>query len=571
MNERQVLRLRDCLTRSEIMTVIAIALASAVSVIFLFLSMKTVLKTLEHGNTSLTISENLTALAILLAAAIAYSALKGLEFAVPEAIGFQAINRLRLSLHKHMSGMSARQIQHRSRGSLILRLTGDLTMLRTWLSRGLGRGTIAGISMLACILIVATISPKLAGVITICLFSGIIASLAIGRRLQKVTARVRRKRSLLTSNIDEQVHGLATIQTSGRFNGELSRLARQSESLTASLVKEARLRGFLRSAASASGWIAMCAILAVGGFDIANGALDLSSIMVAIVATRLLQGYVSTLGLVYEYWCRAEVSRRKLEDFLNSSSRLLADPALEHLRHSRAPIRFESLRVDGALQDITALVPAGWHVAIVGPSGSGKTTLLHSIARMVKPQDGSVFIGDQDLESCQIASVFRKIGLVSPDLPLLRGTIRRNLCYRKPSAGDAEISALLTRCGLKPLVDSFSDGLDHWITEDGRNISVGERQRLALARAMMGSPPILLLDEPIALLDRKNRQIFRRIIAQYAGTILHVTEDPDDIAIADLVWTMENGRLVSVEAPQTYLNRMRQQPDAIHPLFSLVG
>lgn len=571
MNERQVLRLRECLTRSEIMTVIAIALASAVSVIFLFLSMKTVLKTLEHGNTSLTISENLTALAILLAAAIAYSALKGLEFAVPEAIGFQAVNRLRLSLHKHMSGMSARQIQHRSRGSLILRLTGDLTMLRTWLSRGLGRGTIAGISMLACILIVATISPKLAGVITICLFSGIIASLAIGRRLQKVTARVRRKRSLLTSNIDEQVHGLATIQTSGRFNGELSRLARQSESLTASLVKEARLRGLLRSAASASGWIAMCAILAVGGFDIANGALDLSSIMVAIVATRLLQGYVSTLGLVYEYWCRAEVSRRKLEDFLNSSSRLLADPALEHLRHSRAPIRFESLRVDGALQDITALVPAGWHVAIVGPSGSGKTTLLHSIARMVKPQDGSVFIGDQDLESCQIASVFRKIGLVSPDLPLLRGTIRRNLCYRKPSAGDAEISALLTRCGLKPLVDSFSDGLDHWITEDGRNISVGERQRLALARAMMGSPPILLLDEPIALLDRKNRQIFRRIIAQYAGTILHVTEDPDDIAIADLVWTMENGRLVSVEAPQTYLNRMRQQPDAIHPLFSLVG
>jgi ATP-binding cassette subfamily B protein len=553
------------------MTVIAIALASAVSVIFLFLSMKTVLKTLEHGNTSLTISENLTALAILLAAAIAYSALKGLEFAVPEAIGFQAVNRLRLSLHKHMSGMSARQIQHRSRGSLILRLTGDLTMLRTWLSRGLGRGTIAGISMLACILIVATISPKLAGVITICLFSGIIASLAIGRRLQKVTARVRRKRSLLTSNIDEQVHGLATIQTSGRFNGELSRLARQSESLTASLVKEARLRGLLRSAASASGWIAMCAIIAVGGFDIANGALDLSSIMVAIVATRLLQGYVSTLGLVYEYWCRAEVSRRKLEDFLNSSSRLLADPALEHLRHSRAPIRFESLRVDGALQDITALVPAGWHVAIVGPSGSGKTTLLHSIARMVKPQDGSVFIGDQDLESCQIASVFRKIGLVSPDLPLLRGTIRRNLCYRKPSAGDAEISALLTRCGLKPLVDSFSDGLDHWITEDGRNISVGERQRLALARAMMGSPPILLLDEPIALLDRKNRQIFRRIIAQYAGTILHVTEDPDDIAIADLVWTMENGRLVSVEAPQTYLNRMRQQPDAIHPLFSLVG
>lgn len=571
MNERQVLRLRECLTRSEIMTVIAIALASAVSVIFLFLSMKTVLKTLEHGNTSLTISENLTALAILLAAAIAYSALKGLEFAVPEAIGFQAVNRLRLSLHKHMSGMSARQIQHRSRGSLILRLTGDLTMLRTWLSRGLGRGTIAGISMLACILIVATISPKLAGVITICLFSGILASLAIGRRLQKVTARVRRKRSLLTSNIDEQVHGLATIQTSGRFNGELSRLARQSESLTASLVKEARLRGLLRSAASASGWIAMCAILAVGGFDIANGALDLSSIMVAIVATRLLQGYVSTLGLVYEYWCRAEVSRRKLEDFLNSSSRLLADPALEHLRHSRAPIRFESLRVDGALQDITALVPAGWHVAIVGPSGSGKTTLLHSIARMVKPQDGSVFIGDQDLESCQIASVFRKIGLVSPDLPLLRGTIRRNLCYRKPSAGDAEISALLTRCGLKPLVDSFSDGLDHWITEDGRNISVGERQRLALARAMMGSPPILLLDEPIALLDRKNRQIFRRIIAQYAGTILHVTEDPDDIAIADLVWTMENGRLVSVEAPQTYLNRMRQQPDAVHPLFSLVG
>lgn len=550
---RRTLRFRDCLSRKEITIVVAMALATAAATAVLILAIREILQIIETATVERAFGQLNLPLGILAGSAAIYSLLRAAEFSVSETISFNATHRLRMDIYNHMTGMAPDQIRHRSRGSLILRLTGDLTMLRTWLARGFSRGLVALFSALGCICVVFYFSPMLGGIVTttFCVFA--VVSALLGRRLQRWTRAVRRRRSRLTSNIDEQVHALAVIQVFGRVPGETSRLRQQSENLTEALGREARFRGVLRGVSDFAGWVAVGLALLVGTRLVLAGDIDLSSLFVTLLAIRLTQGYVRSLGNSHEYWRRAAISRAKLEDFLNSSSRAPADALSEQLRHRRAPVSFENVVLPGASHAFSARVDAGHHVAIVGLGGSGKSSLLGLVARLSDPESGTVSIGDQDLAQCQLKSVYKRVGMVSPQLPLMRGTMRRNLTYRNPSASEEDVQALLDACHLHDLVDRLPGGLDFWLTEGGANLPGGTAQRVRLARALFGSPPILLLDDALSGLDEDSSTVFRSVIARYAGTVLSVTDSEDDIAIADTVWRVDRGVLVEELGSERYL------------------
>lgn len=551
------LRFRDCLTGGEIFIIVALALATAVVTAALIFSVREILQLLETSAVARDFAPLTGMLTWLAVAAVLYSILRGLEFSVSESISFRAVHRLRLEIYSHMAGMAPSQIQHRSRGSLILRLTGDLTMLRTWLSRGFSRGLVALFSAMAALLVVAYFSALLAGVVFATFTVFAVVALLFGRRLQHWTRLVRRRRSMMTGNIDEQVHSLAVVQVFGRSAGETSRLENQSQSMTDALVVEARYRGLLRGISDLAGWTAIFLSLVLGANLLLAGQIDLSSLFVTLLAIRLMHAYVRTIGNGHEYWRRAAISRAKLEDFLNSSSRPLTEPAAEPLRHRRAPISFDRVSVEGVLNEFSARVDAGRNVAIVGPSGSGKSTLLNLVARLSEPESGTVAIGDQNLADCQLSTIYKRVSMVSPQLPLMRGTLRRNLTYRNPGASEEDLQALITTCHLQDLIDALPDGLDFWLTEGGANLPLGAAQRIRFARALLGSPPILLLDRAMCGLDDANRIVFRSVIARYAGTILSITEEDQDIAMADIVWQVGGGKLVAETPADEYMRGRR--------------
>ncbi|WP_324826782.1 ABC transporter ATP-binding protein [Qipengyuania zhejiangensis] len=551
--ETRKLRFRDCLSRGEIAIIVLLALVAAIITAALILSVRDILQLLETVAIEQTLAPLTTPLLLFAGIAFVHAMINALEFSIAEAISFRATHRLRMEIYQHMSGMAPHQIQHRSRGSLILRLTGDLTMLRTWLSRGFARGLVALFAAFGSLAVIAYFNVAMAAVVVVTFVAGALVSAILGRFMQRWTRAVRRRRSQLTSNVDEQVNALAVVQVFGRSKGETFRVRRQSEGLTDALINEARFRGSLRGISNFAGWLAVVFALWVGAILMLDGGIDLASMFVVLLAVRLIQGNVRTLGNCHEYWRRAAISRAKLEDFLNSSSRQLANPDEQVLRHRRAPVSFEDVSIEGALDQFTARVDAGRHIAITGHSGSGKSTVLNLVARLAEPQTGAVFIGDQELAECQLASVFKRVGMVSPHLPLMRGTLKRNLIYRKPDATDEEIQALIETSHLGELIASLDGGLDFWLTEGGANLPVGAAQHIRFARALLGGPPVLLLDNAMTNLDEPKRIVLRSVIARYAGTILSVTSDPDDIAIADCVWTLENGRLANVQSAEEYL------------------
>lgn len=504
-------------------------------------------------------------LAALVLLALANAVLRAVEFSVCERIGFEAVRRLRMRIHRHMLGMAPRQIQHRSRGSLLLRMSGDLTMLRTWISRGIGRGTIGAIVLVAGLAAIAWISTLMAVVALLVFLLAAALSLTLGRRLRRVTAAVRRRRSLLTSNIDEQIHSLAVVQLFGRASGEHARLARQNDALTWALVREARIRGRMRGISAGAGWLAVVAVLAAGLVEVAEGYISIGMLVAAATGVRHLTGPLRSLGFAHDYWRRAWVSRRKILDFLASGSRPLADPLHQELRVRRGRIEFDAVTVAGALHDFTATVAPHERIAVVGPSGAGKSTLLGLVARLVEPDEGEVLIDGKPLGASTLLSSFRHIGMVASDLPLMRGTVRRNLTYRRPWAAEAEIWQVLTACRLDAWAVSLPQGLDSWITEGGANIAAGERQRLALARAMLGYPQILLLDEPSANLDEAGRDVLREVVGRYPGTILLATHDMAEAELMDRIWRIEAGRLVETLPGRHGRERPRQDVEDLVP------
>jgi ABC-type multidrug transport system fused ATPase/permease subunit len=486
---------------------------------------------------------------------LANAGLRAAEFILAENLGYDAVRRLRMVMYGHMRSMAPRQIQHRSRGSLLLRFTGDLSMFRTWISRGVARGLIAVMILSVASVVLFVLNPWIALTLVGILSAGAAVTLWSGKRLKRMTTRVRRARALLTSNVDEQINALAVVQVFGRTSGEYERLSRQNDLLTRTLFREARVRGELRGLSAGIAWLGVVGVLAVGTLEVLQGRASVGMVVAAIVAVRQLTGPVRTLGYVHEYWRRAHISRRKIRDFLASRSRPYAAPGMDRLRVRRGRIEFRNVSVEGAVQNITAVVEPRQTVAIVGPVGAGKSTLLGLVARLVEPSEGRVIIDDQPLDERTLRGSYRQISMVGPDLLLMRGTLRRNLTYRNPRASEHEVWRVVMATRLDAMIQQMPGGLDSWITEGGGNLSAGQRQRIALGRAILGNPRILLLDEPTTNLDAESKRVFQQVMTRHHGTVLLVTHDPEEAALADQVWLMREGRIAEVVSGDEFRDR----------------
>jgi ABC-type multidrug transport system fused ATPase/permease subunit len=495
-------------------------------------------------------------LGALVVVVVLYGCARGWEFSVAEKVGYDVVRRLRMEMYAHLQGMTPGHVQGRSRGGLLLRFIGDLSMFRTWISRGLLAAAVAMIVLVPTLVVLTVLNYRMGATLIAVLAAGTAISLANGRAVRQATRKMRRRRSLLTSNLDEQIHSLSVAQVFGRSNGEFTRLSRQNESLTRALNRVAELRGRLRGITGGVALFSVVAVLFVGLLEVRRGTASVGLVLATSVISQLLVTPVRTLGLAHDYWHRSQVSRRKIVDFLHSSSRLLDPPDLAQLRVRHGRIEFREISVPGALSGVTLTAEAGQLIAVTGPNGAGKSTLLKLIARLVEPCGGTVLIDGQDLMGTTPRSTYRKIGMMSPDLPLMRGTVRRNLTYSRPDVDEAEIHRVIHAAGLDAVLAELPGGLTTWLVEGGMNLSVGQRQRIALGRALLGNPPILLLDEPSANLDPTARAQFREIIARHHGTVLLATNDPEEKAMADQVWVLEDGRVRESISGDEYRDRM---------------
>ncbi|GAA3626703.1 ABC transporter ATP-binding protein [Microlunatus ginsengisoli] len=198
------------------------------------------------------------------------------------------------------------------------------------------------------------------------------------------------------------------------------------------------------------------------------------------------------------------------------------------------------------LTDISFRVEAGQTVALVGRSGAGKTTITHLIARLYDVQTGSVRVAGTDVRDLRLDSLHAAVGYVTQDAHMFHDTIRANLSYAKPDAGEAEMRAALAAARIGDLVDALPDGLETVVGERGYRLSGGERQRLAIARLLLKAPPIVVLDEATAHLDSESELAVQRALdaAMEGRTSIVIAHRLSTIRDADLILVVDDGRIV---------------------------
>ena len=465
-----------------------------------------------------------------------------------ERLGQHYVKSVRSRLYGRLLAGDPRALGRRRKGAMLLKFVGDVSALRRWISLGAARLLVSGVSVGIAVGALAWMYWPFALGITVVLGGTTGWILWKGAELRSAISDARRYQANLSANVTEKLGSLLTVQAFGQMDWERRVLQRQSGRLMRASIDKAGKIGAMRAVIEMAAGVCVVTVLAAAYLVPPQ---DLSAGMVAAVISIVgfLVSPLKELGRVQEYWLASQVARRNLQ-------RVSAQVPRLHDRRRAAPvdfregrIRLERVSLGKSLHEVTVEAPGASRVAILGPNGSGKSTLLGLIGRLYDPSRGQVLIDNVDISGVPLASLRRQIAYVSAEVPLIRGSLRKNLCYGARQIEPEALNRLIRDCELDDLVSRLPGGLDGRIQENGSNLSRGERVRVSLVRALLVKPRILLLDEADAHLDAQAARTLDRVIRSFSGTLLMATHRKSALSICDTFWYLDNGRLTAGDAP----------------------
>lgn len=464
-----------------------------------------------------------------------------------EVLGQRYVQSLRRRLYSRLLVTDSRAFRKRRKGDLLLKFVGDLSAIRRWISLGLARLLVAGVSVVLALVALAWLYWPFAVGITGVL--GLSSAWIIwqGTELRAAIAESRRRQATLSANATEKLSTLTTVQAFGQVRREERLMRRHSKRLVDASVKKAAHIGALRAVIDATAGFAIVMVFSLAYLVPPH---DLSAGMVAAVISII--GFMTPplrdLGRVQEYWLAAVVARRNIKALAKRAPRMRTNRKGQSLKVSAGQVVFDRISVSGALKQVSAKAEGGERVAILGANGSGKSTLLGLVGRLFDPEQGRVLIDGQDISQISMSSLRRQVAYVSSDLPLIRGSLRKNLCYGARGVDNQRLEHVIADCGLEDLVHRKLKGLEAQVAEAGADLSQGERVRVCLARALLRDPAILILDEAEANLDARAIRAVERVVSRFQGTIFMATHRHSTLRLCDAIWSLEGG-LLQVRQP----------------------
>lgn len=535
---------------------ILIGLFQAAAAIASLLLARLIFDQIVTSNQELTESRLLTASISIAFIALLMGWLSFSERIIAEKIGQSYAQTLRMALYDHLISLSQRTLlQTRSHGGIMLRFVGDLTAVRQWVSLGFARIVVIGFVVLFSLSALAYINWILSAAVGLVLLTGLCSSISFGGKLRAATQQSRLRLSRLAANINEKITAISVFQMFSPTGHERKRTWRQNRKLRRAMIEKAKISGIIRGISDGFAILAYGTALIVGMFLAHTDQVSPGTVIAALTVVSLLAPKLRDLGRVQEYWHGFCVARQKMIAFLETPALVTDIPNAKDLQPKTGKIEFHKVSALGILHDITVTADAGSVIAVVGHNGAGKSTLLSLVARLVDPDKGYILIDGQNIGFCRRSSIRQFVSISGPDFPLLRGTIEKNIRYGFPEASQETYDRIVKLCAIDQILDTFPDGARTRIAEGGIGLSSGQRQRIALARALLCKPSILLLDEADANLDIQTSLIIDSVLAEFAGTVLLVSHNPGRISKADKIWYMVNGRIVETGTPAEIDNR----------------
>ncbi|MFI2504512.1 ABC transporter ATP-binding protein [Streptomyces sp. NPDC018972] len=465
--------------------------------------------------------------------------------------GERVLYALRLKIFAQLQRLGLDYYERELTGRIMTRMTTDVDALSTFLQTGLVTAFVSVVTFFGIMVALLVLDVGLALVVFATLPPLIVGTYFFRRASVKAYELARERVSVVNAELQESVAGLRIVQAFRRERDGGRRFAERSADY-----REARIRGqwlisvyfpFVQLLSS----VAAVAVLVVGGGRVDDGTLAIGSLVAYLLYIDLFFAPVQQLSQVFDGYQQASVSLGRIQELLREPASTDAAEKPLDVPSLRGEIAFEGVHFaygDGeeALDGIDLTIPAGQTVAFVGETGAGKSTLVKLVARFYDPTGGRVTVDGTDLRDLDITAYRHRLGVVPQEAYLFPGTVRDAIAYGRPDATDAEVEAAARAVGAHETIATLDGGYLHEVAERGRNLSAGQRQLIALARAELVDPDVLLLDEATAALDLATEAQVNQATDRLAGrrTTLVVAHRLTTAARADRVVVMDHGRVV---------------------------
>jgi ATP-binding cassette subfamily B protein len=460
---------------------------------------------------------------------------------------------LRNRLFAQLQSLELAFFDRQQTGQLMSRVTVDLQSVRFFLGYGLVFVMQSTLTILLASAAMFLIQPELAAISLLTVPFVVYSTYRYSRLARPALEEVQQRIGELTADVQENIAGVRVVKAFAREAHQRARFERSVARVFEQSMLEARLQTRYNPLIGFLPQLGLAAILLVGGRDVIHHRLSIGDFTAFYIYLLMLLSPMRTLGVSLTMAQRATASGARIFQLLDRAPELTSPPDAPPLPPGKGHVRFEGVSMryatgnTPALHDVNLDVPPGLTVALVGGTGSGKTTLAALIARLYDPTEGRVLIDGADLREVEVSSVRHAVAITGDDPFLFSSTVHENIAYSRADATRAEVQAAARAAQADEFIRRLPDGYDTRVGERGLTVSGGQRQRLAIARAILADPRILILDDATSSVDATTeREIKRALAAVMAGrTTFIIAHRLSTIALADQIVVLEGGSIAA--------------------------